>query len=66
MRKDWGNVLILPIREWEAGYGPAHSRGLEWQEDKLQNLSAQVAGETENDLNSDAIIMIYLQIAVRG
>ena len=27
MRKDWGNVLILPIlpiREWEAGYGPDH------------------------------------------
>ena len=22
MRKDWGNVLILPNREWKAGYGP--------------------------------------------
>ena len=22
MRKDWGNVIILPTREWEAGYGP--------------------------------------------
>ena len=22
MRKDWGNVLILPTQEWEAGYGP--------------------------------------------
>ena len=25
MRKDWGNVLILPTREWEAGYGPDRS-----------------------------------------
>ena len=23
MRKDWGNVPILPTQEWEAGYGPA-------------------------------------------
>ena len=22
MMKNWGNVLILPTREWEAGYGP--------------------------------------------
>ena len=22
MKKDWGNVLILPTWEWEAGYGP--------------------------------------------
>ena len=22
MRKDWGNILILPTREWEASYGP--------------------------------------------
>ena len=22
MRKDWGNVLILPNQEWEAGWGP--------------------------------------------
>ena len=22
MRKDWGNVLILPTWEWEAGYSP--------------------------------------------
>ena len=22
MKKDWGNVPILPIREWEAGYSP--------------------------------------------
>ena len=25
MRKDWGNVLILPTQEWEAGYGPDRS-----------------------------------------
>ena len=25
MRKDWGNVLILPTQEWEAGYGPAQA-----------------------------------------
>ena len=23
IRKNWGNVLIMPTREWEAGYGPA-------------------------------------------
>ena len=26
MRKYWGNILILPTREWEAGYGPGHKK----------------------------------------
>ena len=30
MRKDWGNVLILRTREWEAGYGPDHLPENHW------------------------------------
>ena len=30
MRKYWGNILILPTREWEAGYGSAQKYH-QWQ-----------------------------------
>ena len=27
MSENWGNILILPTREWEAGYGPVQNGG---------------------------------------